>query len=55
MVVYSLQALDQCEKTLSQLGLTRINAADAAGAAQVVVMNFYELILMLICGRLMLI
>ncbi|CAO2823651.1 unnamed protein product [Amaranthus hypochondriacus] len=30
------QALDQCEKTLSQLGLTRINAADAAGAAQVV-------------------
>ncbi|XP_021719717.1 arogenate dehydratase/prephenate dehydratase 1, chloroplastic-like [Chenopodium quinoa] len=30
------QALDQCEKTLSDLGLIRISAADAAGAAQVV-------------------
>ena len=40
---------------MSQLGLTRINAADAAGAAQVVLKNFYELMLMLICVHLMLI
>lgn len=30
------QALDQCKKTLSNLGLVRISAEDAAGAAQIV-------------------
>lgn len=30
------QALDQCKKTLSELGLVRISAEDAAGAAQIV-------------------
>jgi len=33
--LYFLQALDQCKKTLSELGLVRISAEDAAGAAQV--------------------
>lgn len=30
------QALDQCEMTLSKLGLTRVSADDTAGAAQIV-------------------
>ncbi|KAL0310722.1 UNVERIFIED_CONTAM: Arogenate dehydratase/prephenate dehydratase 1, chloroplastic [Sesamum angustifolium] len=30
------QALDQCEMTLNQLGVTRVSAADTAGAAQTV-------------------
>ncbi|KAL3820719.1 hypothetical protein ACJIZ3_006624 [Penstemon smallii] len=30
------QALDQCEKILNELGVTRVNAEDTAGAAQIV-------------------
>jgi len=31
-----LQALDQCDMMLSNLGVVRINADDTAGAAQVI-------------------
>lgn len=31
-----LQALDQCEMTLSKLGVVRVSADDTAGAAQVI-------------------
>ncbi|KAG8365397.1 hypothetical protein BUALT_Bualt18G0100400 [Buddleja alternifolia] len=30
------QALDQCERTLNELGVTRVNADDTAGSAQIV-------------------
>lgn len=32
---FHLQALDQCEMTLSKLGIIRVSAEDTAGAAQV--------------------
>lgn len=37
-----LQALAQCEMTLSSLGIVRINADDTALAAQVIIVVFFK-------------